>query len=190
MKKWQVVMLAVLFAGLGTAVFAFGPPFGGKPTLCREPLVFARPLRARTAFPDPQPPVGPGNFGPGFSGGFGPGQYLNLSEDQLNKMGALRDRYLQDTKDLRYALAQQQLEVRRLFTDPKTDEATLLTKQKEMSHPPRATLQQDGADARRDEEDTHAGADPEARSDACRSVWHGVRQDGFWRRGLRHVSYP
>ena len=127
MKKWQVVMLAVLFAGLGTAVFAFGPPFGdGTP-----PLAGADGLRGPTT------PFGPANFrpgfGPGFPGGSGPFQYLNLSEEQSNKMGALRDRYVQETRDLRYALAQQELEVQRLFTDPKTDEATLSTKQKEMS---------------------------------------------------------
>jgi Spy/CpxP family protein refolding chaperone len=133
MKKWQVVMLAVLFASLGTAVFAYGPPFEDGRAPFAGNSGFRPPFAGADGFSGPSTPVGPGNFGPGFSRGFGPGRYLNLSEDQLNKMAALRDRYFQDTKDLRYALAQQQLEVRRLFTDPKTDEATLLTKQKEMT---------------------------------------------------------
>jgi Spy/CpxP family protein refolding chaperone len=126
MKKWHVVMLVMLFIGLGTAVFAFGPPFGDG----REP--FAGNLGFRPPFADGFPgPATP--LGPGYSQGFGPLQYLNLSEEQLNEMDALRDRYLQETKDLRYALAQQRLEVQRLFRDPETDDATLLTKQNEMS---------------------------------------------------------
>ena len=125
MKKWQIIMLAVCFLGLGTAVFAFGPPFGGAPP-------FGGNNGVRPPFAGADDSWGPAPFGPGFQGGFGPLQYLNLSEDQLNKMVALRDRYFQDTRDLRYAIAQQQLDVQRLFTDPKTDEATLLTKQKEL----------------------------------------------------------
>jgi Spy/CpxP family protein refolding chaperone len=135
MKKWQIVILAVLFMGLGTTVFAFGPPFGGGAPFAGNPG-FGGPFGGTDGLPGPTTPVGPGRFrqgfGPGFGTGFGPVQYLNLSEDQLNKMGSLRDRYLQETRDLRYAIAQQQLEVQRLFTDPKTDEATLSTKQKEL----------------------------------------------------------
>jgi Spy/CpxP family protein refolding chaperone len=127
MKKWQLVVLAVLFLCLGTVVFAYGPPFGdGTPPFAGSRSGF------RGAFAGSEGVPGPGNFRSGFGPGFGPGRYLDLSEEQLNKMGALRDRYLQDTKDLRYAIAQQQLEVRRLFTDPKTDEGALRTKQKEM----------------------------------------------------------
>ncbi len=48
-------------------------------------------------------------------------------------MRALRDRFYNETRDLRYDMAQKRLEMRKLFMDPKTDDATLLAKQKEMS---------------------------------------------------------
>lgn len=135
MKKWQIVILAVLFMGLGTTVFGFGPPFGGGASFGGNPG-FGGPFTGTDGLPGPTTPMGPGRFrsgfGPGFRTGFGPVQYLNLSEDQLNKMGARRDRYLQETRDLRYAIAQQQLEVQRLFADPKTDEANLSAKQREL----------------------------------------------------------
>jgi Spy/CpxP family protein refolding chaperone len=137
MKKWQVAILTVFFVSLGTAVFALSPPFGdGIPPFAGN-AGFRPPFARVDGFPGPTTPLGFGQiqppFGPGFQGGFGPDRYLNLSEEQSSKMAALRDRYLQDTRDLRYALAQQQLEVRRVITDPKTDDATLLAKEKEMS---------------------------------------------------------
>ncbi len=48
-------------------------------------------------------------------------------------MQALRDRFYNDTKDLRYEMAEKRLEMQKLFTDPKANDATLLAKQKEMS---------------------------------------------------------
>jgi len=60
-------------------------------------------------------------------------KYLNLSDEQLAKMKELRTRFRDETRDLRYSLAIKRLEMRKLFTDPKTDDATLLAKQKEMS---------------------------------------------------------
>lgn len=115
MKKWQVVMLVMFFVGFGTAVFAYGPPFGdGVPPFAAN-QGFRGPYGGGEGFPGPATPSGRGGFGPwsgtGPGSGFGPTQFLNLSEEQVNKMSALRDRYLQDTKDLRYAMAQQQLEV-------------------------------------------------------------------------------
>jgi len=44
-----------------------------------------------------------------------------------------RNNYKSETRDLRYDLAAKRLEMRKLFTDPKTDEATLLVKQKELN---------------------------------------------------------
>ncbi len=59
--------------------------------------------------------------------------YLGLSDKQVAKMKDLRNSFRNDTRDLRYNLAIKRLEMRKLFTDPKTDDATLLAKQKEIS---------------------------------------------------------
>jgi Spy/CpxP family protein refolding chaperone len=60
-------------------------------------------------------------------------KYLNLSPEQREKMKESRSSYKSETRDLRYDLAAKRLEMRKLFTDPKTDEATLLAKQKELN---------------------------------------------------------
>jgi zinc resistance-associated protein len=58
---------------------------------------------------------------------------LNLSKNQLEKMKDLHSRFQNETRDLRYDLAIKRIEMRKLFTDPKTDDAALLAKQKELS---------------------------------------------------------
>ena len=70
---------------------------------------------------------------PGYDKKLGFKKYLNLSDEQLAKMKDLRNRFRNETRDLRYGLAIKRLEMRKLFTDPKTDDATLLAKQKEIS---------------------------------------------------------
>jgi Spy/CpxP family protein refolding chaperone len=47
-------------------------------------------------------------------------------------MKELKSRFHADTRDLRYNLEIKQVEMRKLFTDPKTDDETLLAKQKEI----------------------------------------------------------
>ncbi len=109
MKKWQVTLLALLFVGLATVVFA--------------------------APPDPGP-TGPAQVtGPGGHGGFHHrfASRLNLAQEQRDKMRELRNRYYTDTHDLRYDIRLKRLEMRKLFTDPKVDDATLMAKQKEVS---------------------------------------------------------
>jgi len=59
--------------------------------------------------------------------------HLNLTDQQLAKMKELRNRFRADTRDLRYDLKIKRVEMRKLFTDPKTDDETLLAKQKEIS---------------------------------------------------------
>ncbi len=59
-------------------------------------------------------------------------KYLGLSDQQLAKMKEMRNRFNADTRDLRYDLAIKRIEMRKLFTDPKTDDETLLAKQKEI----------------------------------------------------------
>ena len=138
MKQWYLAGLVVLLVSLGTVVLAYGPSFGdGALPFAGPGPGFRGPFTGFGGFAGTTPPFARGGFGPGFGtgfrGGFGPGQYLNLSEEQLKKISQLRDQIYGETQDLRYDLAQKQLEMRKLFTDPKTDEATLIEKQKEMS---------------------------------------------------------
>ena len=70
---------------------------------------------------------------PGSHKEFGFKKYLGLSDEQLAKMKELRNNFRNDTRDLRYNLAIKRLEMRKLFTDPKTDDEALLAKQNEIS---------------------------------------------------------
>ena len=67
---------------------------------------------------------------PGFHA-FGP--RLNLTQEQMGKIKELRKNFWANTHDLRYDIKMKRVEVRKLFTDPKTDEATLLAKEKELN---------------------------------------------------------
>jgi Spy/CpxP family protein refolding chaperone len=60
-------------------------------------------------------------------------KHLGLSDQQLAKMKELKNRFHTNTRDLRYNLEIKRVEMRKLFTDPKTDDETLLAKQKEIS---------------------------------------------------------
>jgi len=60
-------------------------------------------------------------------------KHLNLSDKQLASMKELRNSFHNDTRDLRYNLEIKRIEMRKLFTDPKTDDAILLAKHKEIS---------------------------------------------------------
>jgi Spy/CpxP family protein refolding chaperone len=59
-------------------------------------------------------------------------KHLGLTDQQLAKIKELKYSFHNDTRDLRYNLEIKRLEMRKLFTDPKTDDATLLAKQKEI----------------------------------------------------------
>lgn len=142
MKKWYFTVIAVIFTCLGIVAWGHGLVFGdGGPPFAGPPVGFRGPLTGTEGFSGPPARFAPGGFGPGFrqgfgpsfQGNFGPGQYLNLSEEQLKKMSGLRDRIYGETKNFRYDLAQKQLEMQKLISDPKTDEAILLAKQKEIS---------------------------------------------------------
>ncbi len=61
-------------------------------------------------------------------------KYLGLTDEQLAKMKELRINFRNDTRDLRYNIAIKRIEMRKLFTDPKTNDATLIAKQKELSN--------------------------------------------------------
>ena len=136
MTKWGLMFILTLV--LVATVLAFGPRFGsGGPLVAgSDPCVFFGPGSGGPPMFG-EGPEGPGTLrgGPGvaFPGGIGPIQFLDLSKEQLDKMRAVADRSFQETRDLRYELLQKGLEMYKLFTDPKIDETTLLTKQKEMS---------------------------------------------------------
>jgi len=129
MKKWQVGVAAVIFVVVATLGFAQGPGSGqAGPPSAGGPGGFRGPGSGPGSSEGFQP-----GYGPRFHGRFGEGKFLGLSKEQIDKMQALRDRFYNETRDLRYDMAQKQLEMRKLFMDPKTDDATLLAKQKEMS---------------------------------------------------------
>jgi Spy/CpxP family protein refolding chaperone len=77
---------------------------------------------------------GSGKSCAGTHGKFDFAKKLNLSKSQLEKMKDLHSRFQNETRDLRYDLKIKRIEMRKLFTDPKTDDATLLAKQKELSN--------------------------------------------------------
>ena len=58
--------------------------------------------------------------------------YLGLSPAQMDKCAKLRARFFRANRDLRYDFIQKQLEMRKLFADPKISEAKLLEKEKEL----------------------------------------------------------
>ncbi len=133
MKKWYVGIMALAFVALATVVFAQAPgsgPATGGPASAGGPGGFRGP---GSMMGGPSGPEGfqPG-YGPRFHGRFGEA-FLGLSKEQIAKMQELRDRFYNETRDLRYDMAQKRLEMRKLFMDAKTDDATLLAKQKEMS---------------------------------------------------------
>ncbi len=132
MKKWYVGVVAVIFVALTSLAFAQGPGSGaGSPPVAGGPGGFRGPGSMMDG------PFGHEGFERGwvsrFHDRFGEGKFLGLSKEQIDKMQALRDRLYNETRDLRYDMAQKRLEMRKLFMDPKTDDATLLAKQKEMS---------------------------------------------------------
>jgi len=105
MKKIYPILIALFFVGFTAAAFA-APPDPGKP--------------------------GPQGFQK-HAGFHAFGLRLNLTQDQREKMKELRKNFWADTHDLRYDIKMKRVEVQKLFTDPKTDDATLLAKEKELN---------------------------------------------------------
>jgi Spy/CpxP family protein refolding chaperone len=97
---------------------------------------------ATAAFGADPPGMGPANpMGPGGMHGSmggdavhaGIAKHLGLSREQQDKLNELTGRYFKETRDMRYDLAEKRLAMWKLFTDPKTSDAALLAKQKEIS---------------------------------------------------------
>jgi Spy/CpxP family protein refolding chaperone len=116
MKKVYVVLMAVFFVALTTAVFAFGP--GGASMMGKGGYGLHR----------------GGEMGPG---PMGYGSKLDLSKEQLDSMKQLRERHRADTQALRDQFLQKKLELRTVYADPKASDAAILAKQKDVD-----TLQQ------------------------------------------------
>ncbi len=121
MKKWCLIVAVSLFVLCLTAVISLGED-SARPSPER-----GRPDLAFIGGPTVPPGFG---HGPAFHPGFE--QMLGLSKEQRDEIRKLRSLAYQETRDLRYKLAQKHLEFRKLFSDPKTDEETLLEKQKEL----------------------------------------------------------
>ncbi len=60
-------------------------------------------------------------------------RFLDLSEEQKAKIKDIHTRYYTETRGLRYDLIEKRIELRRLFLDPKTDAATVMAKEREVS---------------------------------------------------------
>ncbi len=105
MKRLYLILFGLALIGLTTTVFAASPD--------------------------------PGSTGPqGFHKHCGfhkSGPRLNLSEEQKGKMKEIRARFQADVHDLKYDIRIKKVEVQKLFTDPATDDATLLAKEKELN---------------------------------------------------------
>ena len=108
MKKLYVVFLALVFLALGTVVYA-APPGSGA-----------------AASPDGGP-QGRAWHHHSIRG------KLDLSKEQQDRMHEVWNRYRTDVHDLRYDLMEKRIEVKKLFTDPKTDQATLLSRENELN---------------------------------------------------------
>ncbi len=108
MKKLYAVLLAAVLIALGTAAYAApsGPGEPGSPEGSFEGRAFHHhPFFAK----------------------------LDLSKEQKERAREVWSRFRTDVHDLRYTLMEKRVEMRKLFTDPKADQATLLSKEKELS---------------------------------------------------------
>lgn len=112
MKKRYWVVVVALVIGLATGVSAWGPGHGRMG-------------------------AGPcGATGPGFGGhgsGFGWLAHLDLTKEQADQLWQMREKHHADTQALRYETFQKQLELRKLYGDPKANDATILGKERELT---------------------------------------------------------
>ena len=98
-------------------------------------LVLVLAVFATAAYAAPTDP-GQASSDPGFQGRTHHQSFwshLDLSKEQKEKMHDVWSRYKADTHDLKYDLMGRRVEMRKLFTDPKVDQAALLAKEKELA---------------------------------------------------------
>ena len=118
MKKFYVTIGLLALMALATASLAVGP----------GPDAGTNPGQAGG---------GPGwQKGPGAGLGGGHGRmasYLNLSKEQQDALRALRKQQWEELKPLRDQMSQKRQEMRDLYTNPATNDATIIAKQKELN---------------------------------------------------------
>jgi Spy/CpxP family protein refolding chaperone len=108
MKKLYVALFALILFALGTAVYAApaGPDAAASPDGGSQGRAWHHhSIRGK----------------------------LDLSKEQKDRMREVWNRYRTDVHDLRYDLMEKRVEVKKLFTDPKTDQATLLSRENELN---------------------------------------------------------
>ena len=74
---------------------------------------------------------GPG-FGPGHRMGWGPGKWSSLTPEQETKFQELRQKFNDETTQLRGAIFTKRLELQSLWSNPKADPKVILDKEKEL----------------------------------------------------------
>jgi Spy/CpxP family protein refolding chaperone len=74
---------------------------------------------------------GPG-FGPGHRTGWGPGKWSSLTPEQQAKFQELRQKFNDETTQLRGTILTKRLELQSLWTNPKADPKAILDKEKEL----------------------------------------------------------
>jgi Spy/CpxP family protein refolding chaperone len=114
MKKMYVAIGLLVLMFLATASFAVGPGAGSG-----------------QAGGSPGPQGGPGA---GLQSGHGWwASNLNLTKEQQDTLAALRKRQWEEVKPLREQMYQKRQEMRGLYTNPATEDATIIAKQKELN---------------------------------------------------------
>ena len=127
MKQLYVIAFALVLIGWAALVCA-EPPAPGQAPAGPAPAVQAPPGHG-WMHQGPCGPAAPHHFGPPHHRH---AHFLNLSKEQKDKMRDIRRAFFADTHDLRYDIRLKRIEMRKLFTDPKTSDEALLAKQREM----------------------------------------------------------
>jgi Spy/CpxP family protein refolding chaperone len=109
MKKLYVIALALVLVGWAVVAVAAPPDPGSAPPGPCAPHQWVHPQHRC-------------------------GSFLNLTQEQREKMMQIRKSFWADVHDLKYDIRIKKIEVQKLFTNPKTDDATLLAKEKELNN--------------------------------------------------------
>jgi len=124
MKKLSLILFAAFFLCVGSAVYAAPAENPTGPGIEKK--------AAHVHHKDHRRSQGPTEF-QGHRTWRHLGDRLDLTQEQREKTKEIGNRFRADVHDLRYDLRIKKLEVEKLFTDPKTDDATLLAKEKELN---------------------------------------------------------
>jgi len=102
-----------------------------KKTIVALGLAAIMVLGVAYAFAQGQGP-GPG-FGPGHRPGWGMEKWSSLTPEQQTKFQELRQKFNDETAQLRGAILTKRLELRSLWSNPKADPKAILSKEKELT---------------------------------------------------------